>query len=637
MPIILFFISFLFLPLVSAQAVISVPNNNDLLLLAADINKQGSLAVDNIVSSKVLAHHLSIGFSQEKIVLQLKWKHAFQFAGYYAAQELGYYNDAGLDVDIRAASPRINPVEEVVNGRAQYGVGNSSLLVDRQNGKPVVVLNVVFQHSSAILITRGDKQIGSIKDLIGKRVMIEPNSSELLAYLKKMGIPLEQIQIIDHSYDVSDLIQGNVDAISAYSSNEPYLLNQQGFFFKEFTPREAGIDFYGDNLFTTEDQINSHPEQVEAFRAASMKGWSYAMEHQDEVIELILKKYGEGLERRQLLFEAQMMNNLLVNNLIEVGHMNPERWRRIVAAYKTLGQIQNDNILDGFIYKSHGGLLGTFKANFLILLEYLVGVFLLMAFLIYRNHQLRILNQKIEKMVIREKQQRQNQSTFLTMVTHEFRTPLAEIDSAIQMINLSAVDSSIAQRHHQIQLSVAYLNELLENTLAAERIDNEPLQPELKIISLAPFIETLLQRVMPSHGHYHSDIPSYLLATLDPHLFYMALSTLVVNAVKYSPKDSEISLQVETISEQAHNSTLVTVSNHYISSDKPDLSKWFEKYFRMPNQSNIKGFGLGLYLVTKIVDAHHGQIRSQAIATDKGWKISISLLLPVISSIKAES
>ncbi|MBV1952156.1 MAG: GGDEF domain-containing protein [Cycloclasticus sp.] len=339
----------------------------------------------------------SISFAQDNVVLQLKWKHAFQFAGYYAAQELGYYDDVGLDVDIRAASPGVDPVEEVLKGKAQYGIGNSALLLDRQNGKPVVVLSVVFQHSPAILITKGDGRISSVKDFVGKRVMIEPNSLELLTYLKKEGIPPEKIQIIDHSYDVNDLIQGDIDALSAYSSNEPYLLNQKGYFFKEFTPRGAGIDFYGDNLFTMEDEIRNHPDRVEAFRTASMKGWVYAMENTDEMIELILKKYGEGLERKQLLFESQTMNNLLVNNLIEVGHMNPARWRRIVNAYKSLDLIHKENILEGFIYTPPIGLMDIIRANYTVLLKYLVGSFLLIVFFIYRHHQLHLFNRKLER------------------------------------------------------------------------------------------------------------------------------------------------------------------------------------------------------------------------------------------------
>lgn len=340
----------------------------------------------------------SISIAQDNVVLQLKWKHGFQFAGYYAAKEQGYYNDVGLNVELRAATPGINHVEEVVKGRAQYGVGNSALLLERQKGKPLVVLSVVFQHSPSIFLTKGNGAVTSLKDLVGKRVMIEPNSLELFTYLKKAGVSREQIQIIDHTYNLNSLIQGDVDAVAAYSSNEPYILNQKGFSFKEFTPREAGLDFYGDNLFTTEDEINSHPRQVEAFRNASMKGWLYAMAHKSELIELILNKYGQGLQRKKLQFEAQAMDNLLFNDLIEIGHMNPERWQRIVAAYKTLDQIQDGNILDGFLYEPRKGFLEVIKANQAALLKSLLAVLLLVACLLYYNHQLRLFNRKLKSL-----------------------------------------------------------------------------------------------------------------------------------------------------------------------------------------------------------------------------------------------
>ena len=64
----------------------------------------------------------------EKFTLQLKWMHQFQFAGYYAAELQGYYRDAGLNVTIKQATTGIDPVQEVINGKADYGVGSSSLL-----------------------------------------------------------------------------------------------------------------------------------------------------------------------------------------------------------------------------------------------------------------------------------------------------------------------------------------------------------------------------------------------------------------------------------------------------------------------------------------------------------------------------
>lgn len=116
----------------------------------------------------------------EEVRLQLKWTHAFQFAGYYAARELGYYRDAGLDVRIEAATPGTNPVDEVVGGRAEYGIGSSSLLLGRHAGQPLVVLAVIFQHSPLVLIAHHNPPLTSIRELAGKRVMLEPQSEELL-------------------------------------------------------------------------------------------------------------------------------------------------------------------------------------------------------------------------------------------------------------------------------------------------------------------------------------------------------------------------------------------------------------------------------------------------------------------------
>ena len=162
-----------------------------------------------------LAHAL------DAVTLQLKWSHAFQFAGYYAAKEKGYYREAGLDVAIQEASPGDDPLKIVLGGKAQYGVGNSSLLLARNSGQPVVVLAAIFQHSPVVLITRRQGPVQAIHDLAGKRLMIEPQSDELLAYLKQEGIPLASIVQIEHSFKPQDLIDGKVDAISAYVTNEP--------------------------------------------------------------------------------------------------------------------------------------------------------------------------------------------------------------------------------------------------------------------------------------------------------------------------------------------------------------------------------------------------------------------------------
>jgi diguanylate cyclase (GGDEF)-like protein/PAS domain S-box-containing protein len=292
----------------------------------------------------------------EKVTLQLKHTHQFQFAGYYAALEKGFYRDAGLDVHIAESRDGNEPERNVINGKAEYGVGSSSLLLARQAGKPLVVLGTIFQHSPYVLLVRQRGNSAGIHDIKGKKVMIGSltdeltQADELIAYLKKEGIPVSSLIRVEHSFDLDDLVGGKVDAISAYVTNEPDYLDRIGFLYDVYSPRAAGIDFYGDNLFTSEGEIADHPARVKAFRNASMRGWAYAMSHQEEIADLILAKYSRRNDRQHLLFEARQMVPLVQPVLVEIGYTNPDRWRHIANVYADLGMLPRDVSFDGFLY-----------------------------------------------------------------------------------------------------------------------------------------------------------------------------------------------------------------------------------------------------------------------------------------------
>ncbi|HWR37962.1 MAG TPA: ABC transporter substrate-binding protein [Patescibacteria group bacterium] len=292
----------------------------------------------------------------ESIVLQLKWRHQFQFAGYYAAQELGYYREAGLDVQINEAFPGLNPVNEVLSGRAQYGVGNSELLLRRHQRDPVVVLAVIMQHSPLVLLSVENNDIYSLHDLAGKSLMLEPGSAELLAYLRHEGLAINEMEIVDHSYSIGDLISGRVEAMSAYATTEPFDLERRGVRYLTFSPRAAGIDFYGDNLFTTEKEIKEHPERVKAFRRASLLGWYYALEHPDEVVDMIQRRYAPARDRAALLFEASRMHQLIQPHLVELGYMHSGRWQHIAETYAEIGMLPPGMEIKEFLYEPEPGV-----------------------------------------------------------------------------------------------------------------------------------------------------------------------------------------------------------------------------------------------------------------------------------------
>lgn len=287
----------------------------------------------------------------EHVALQLKWSHGFQFAGYYAAKELGYYREAGLDVDLRPGGGEVEPLSEVLQGKADFGVGNSSLLLARKAGRPVVALAVIFQHSPAVLLVSKRVMPNGPADLAGKRIMIESQLDESLAYLRQLGISGGSITQVQHTLSTSDLISGKVDAITAYSTFEPYFLDRAGFAYQMLTPLSAGIDFYGDNLFTSEEQIRNHPERVKAFREASLRGWQYAIAHTGQVVDMIMQRYQPRYSRDFYVHEAAAMRPLLRPDLIELGYMNPVRWLHIADTYADLGLLPRGFPLKGFLYQ----------------------------------------------------------------------------------------------------------------------------------------------------------------------------------------------------------------------------------------------------------------------------------------------
>ena len=309
------------------------------------------------VSLCLLSLAAAPAMAQDKITLRLKYLHQFQFAGYYAALEQGFYREAGLDVRILEGADVNQAERDVLSGKAEYGVGSSSLLLSRLAGKPLVVLGVVFQHSPYGLAMRQTGGEPDIRRLAGKRVMISALSDEvgtadeLLAYLAREGVSAGDIERVAPSYDPRDLVEGRVDAMAVYTTNEPDLFDRMGFPYDIYSPRAVGIDFYGDNLFTSEREIAGHPARVRAFRAASLRGWQWAMSHQEEMADLILNKYSRRNDRQHLLYEARQMVALVQPVLVEIGYMNPERWRHIADVYAGLGLLPKAVSFDGFLYE----------------------------------------------------------------------------------------------------------------------------------------------------------------------------------------------------------------------------------------------------------------------------------------------
>jgi len=289
----------------------------------------------------------------DKLRLQLRWLHQFQFAGYYMALEKGFYREAGLEVEIIEGGPKARkPIDAMLAGEVDFAIANSGLVIARMAGKPVVALAAIMQTSPVVWIVRADSDIYTPHDLLGKRLMLmaAPESAELLLTLRREGIDLRKLDIKPTSFRIQDLQEGKTDAYNGYISNEPFWLMQQGLDYRLINPREYGVNFYSDVLASREELLQDKPEQVEAFVRASLKGWKYALEHVEESVRLIHSRYAPGKSLEHLRFEAKALNNLIMPELVQLGHMNPTRWEQIANSYVQLGMAPGPVNLEGFIY-----------------------------------------------------------------------------------------------------------------------------------------------------------------------------------------------------------------------------------------------------------------------------------------------
>lgn len=290
----------------------------------------------------------------EPVSIQLKWQHAFQFAGYYAAIDQGFYRDEGLQVSLKEADISKDLVSQVTNGETEYGISDSTLLIYHLKAKPIVLVNQFFQHSPLVFISRRDSGIISPYEMVGKTVSYNYSNdwdAPLNALLLKTLGDIHQTKPINFSKaDFQRFIDGKIDVMSAYSTSEPFLLKEQGVEVNIINPQNYGIDFYGDNFYTSQKELQLHPDRVAKMSRATIKGWQYALDHTEEIIDLIRSKYNPKLSKEYLAYEARTTKQMIVPELITLGSVDPSRYRLTAETYHQLGLTDNSIVENSFFY-----------------------------------------------------------------------------------------------------------------------------------------------------------------------------------------------------------------------------------------------------------------------------------------------
>ncbi|CAH9055404.1 hypothetical protein PSECIP111854_01574 [Pseudoalteromonas sp. CIP111854] len=289
-----------------------------------------------IIATLMILITNSLACATESVVLQLKWTHQFQFAGYYMAKEKGFYEQAGLDVTILPADSS-NPDTQfkVLAGQAHFGVTHSAILQSRMQGKPVVALAAILQSSPYCWMVKEDSDIYTPKDFKGKRISYlgKAENAELMVMLQQAGVDITKLPLYSGLSPLRDFRKGLYDALQVYVTNEPFEMRQAGVATRQICPKQYGVNVYGDILFTSENTLSQKPNMVEHFRSASLMGWRYAMLNMNESIDVIRSKYNPDKSKAQLAYEADTLRPFITQAGIPIGSMSENRWHWIAQLY----------------------------------------------------------------------------------------------------------------------------------------------------------------------------------------------------------------------------------------------------------------------------------------------------------------
>lgn len=550
------------------------------------------------------------------VTVQLNWRHQFEFAAFYAAIAQGYYRDEGLTVSLREGGPSVGAVDEVVAGKADFGVANSSLVLERHRGKPVIALAALMQHSAIVLLARRDRGIHTVRDLDGKRISCPPHTcDEIKAYLLKSGLKLERIHFsLPSQPSALGRLTGEVDATEAFFTNESYHLRGHEHEIIQFTPQSAGIDLFGDVLFTTDALLDQDPDTVKRFRAATLKGLTYAMAHQDELVALIVSRYNtQKKSPEHLRDEASRLQDLIRTDLVEAGYMSAQRWGHVRSVYADLAMLPADYDLVPFIYDPAPPIFSPWVKS-TILVAALVFLVVLAALL-----QLGRINLKLRREVrarrATEAALHQSQAAFRslvehanTLLSHELRTPLAVVKIQADILEHKLDQGDPAGRNIQVLRQAVLRLEELFGTKLRQMFSATSLVSERQHLEL----QSGLRGILGEFGALWPDARmtvAYALAkqqllevVASPEMLKTAILNLLENALKYATPGSRLNIELHQEFDQA----VVTVSNFYDGTMPPDLEVLFKKNTRGDPGGSVQGTGVGLYLVRLIAQAHGG-------------------------------
>lgn len=276
----------------------------------------------------------------DDVTLQLKWVTQAQFAGYYVAQDQGFYEEEDLNVTIKPGGPDIAPAQVIAGGGADVVIDwMPSALASREKGLPLVNIAQPFKSSGMMLTCRKDTGVESPEDFVGKTlgVWFFGNEYPFLSWMSKLGIPTDGgddgVTVLKQGFNVDPLLQEQAVCISTMTYNEYWQVIDAGLTPDDlvvFKYEDQGVATLEDGLYVLEENL-SDPEfedKMVRFVRASMKGWKWAEENPDEAAMIVLDNDASGAQTEK--HQKRMMSEVAKLTAGSNGALDPEDFQRTV-------------------------------------------------------------------------------------------------------------------------------------------------------------------------------------------------------------------------------------------------------------------------------------------------------------------
>ncbi|MCO5732110.1 ABC transporter substrate-binding protein [Rhizobium sp. SSA_523] len=276
------------------------------------------------IASLMLAAAVSLtamsAAAADKVTLQLKWVTQAQFAGYYVAKDKGFYEEEGLDVEIKPGGPDIAPPQVLAGGGADVIVDwMPSALATREKGVPLVNIAQPFKTSGMMLTCLKESGIAKPADFKGKTlgVWFFGNEYPFLSWMSTLGIKTdgsaEGVKVLKQGFNVDPLLQKQAACISTMTYNEYWQVIDAGIKPEElvtFKYEDEGVATLEDGLYVLEDKLKdaAFQEKMVKFVRASMKGWKWAEENPDEAAGIVLDNDASGAQTEK--HQKRMMSEV---------------------------------------------------------------------------------------------------------------------------------------------------------------------------------------------------------------------------------------------------------------------------------------------------------------------------------------